>query len=215
EDPAVRAGAVVVPRVAAAAAGVGGVADGLRSPGHHGADPGRAGAAPGVLFLYRASACAGRPSDRRRQFELGVRAGRSRHSDVDGPGDIPGLADGVLAHRHLPAYALCVQQTFRRLGSHHSMNTPRAEPIKLYTSRQVWIADVVSLSLLGGAILMAVNCVRLGNRAGARVALSWGVVGTAALLAFVKPLSSPSPFPVSSWLALFVVSVAMERLVSV
>lgn len=94
------------------------------------------------------------------------------------------------------------------------MNTPRAEPFKLYTSRQVWIADLVSLSPLGGAILMAVNCVRLGNRAGARVALSRGVAGTAALLAFVKLLSAPSPFATFSWLALLVVSVALERLIS-
>ncbi len=65
---------------------------------------------------------------------------------------------------------------------------PQRKPVKLYTLRQIRIADFLGLSL-GGALLVALNHSRTGNRKAARVAIAWGVAEATLLLVFVAFLT--------------------------
>jgi len=74
------------------------------------------------------------------------------------------------------------------------MTSRLTEAVKLYTPRQVGLAAFLGAPL-GGAVLIAVNYARLGNRKGARIAIVLGFAATAALIGLALWLPIPKSFP--------------------
>src|SRR6266487_4157079 len=74
------------------------------------------------------------------------------------------------------------------------MTSRVTEAVKLYTPRQVGMAAFLGTPL-GGAVLIALNYVRLGNRKGARLAIVLGFAATAALIGLALWLPIPKSFP--------------------
>src|SRR6266704_1754358 len=74
------------------------------------------------------------------------------------------------------------------------MTSRVTEAVKLYTPRQVGMAAFLGTPL-GGAVLIALNYVRLGNRKGARMAIVLGFAATAALIGLALWLPIPKSFP--------------------
>src|SRR5437588_3863440 len=74
------------------------------------------------------------------------------------------------------------------------MTSRLTEAVKLYTPRQVGMAAFLGAPL-GGAVLIAVNYARLGNRKGARIAIVLGFAATAALIGLALWLPIPKSFP--------------------
>jgi hypothetical protein len=74
------------------------------------------------------------------------------------------------------------------------MTSHPVESVKLYTPRQVAMAAFLGAPL-GGAILIALNYARLGNRSGARIAIVLGCAATVVLIGLTLWLPISKSFP--------------------